>query len=321
MKDVCLIDGCNQPRKAKGLCSTHYMQYLRYCKTQNSIGIQEWIEIDKTPEVKLCLFEGCGKPAKAKGLCANHYYQHQKADRKQPISIEDWVKVKQAPIEKGVCLVEGCTEFIVAKGLCAKHYKRFQRHKDTKETRAIDWGARERHPLYKQWCGLNRNHNLNMCAEWSDFWVFAKDVGTKPEGECWFCAIDNKKPYGPDNFYWKLIDRSERTENKRQKLNEYQKAYRVVNIEKIRDKELLKKYGITLDDWNRMYKEQNGVCKICGKPETKIDRRLGIVRRLAVDHCHDTGKVRGLLCTECNQAIGLLHHDPKIIKSALEYCK
>lgn len=222
--------------------------------------------------------------------------------------------------EKGICLVDGCTGFIVAKGLCEKHYKRFKRHGDTKQTRAKDWGAREKHPLYKQWSGLNRHHKLNMCPEWEDFWVFVKDVREKPEGDYWFCAIDNKKPYGPDNFYWKSIDKSAETESRRKRLNDYQKAYRVLNIETIRSKELKKRYGISLDDWNQMYEEQNGVCKICGRPESKVDKRLGAPRKLAVDHCHDTGKIRGLLCTECNQAIGLLHHDPKILKSALEYC-
>lgn len=65
------------------------------------------------------------------------------------------------------------------------------------------------------------------------------------------------------------------------------------------------RYGITADDYDRMLKEQDGKCKLCNKEEhvrgTTPDKKP---KRLAVDHCHKTGKVRGLLCHNCNVMLG-----------------
>jgi len=76
----------------------------------------------------------------------------------------------------------------------------------------------------------------------------------------------------------------------------------------------LRKYGITIDDYNKMLNDQNGVCAICGK--TNITRR-----RLAIDHNHKTGKVRGLLCHRCNNAIGLFDENLETLKKAIKYLK
>ncbi len=68
-----------------------------------------------------------------------------------------------------------------------------------------------------------------------------------------------------------------------------------------------RKYGITMDDYNRMFVEQNGVCAICGKEEkTRRRKKSSGNERLAVDHCHETGEIRGLLCFKCNTAMGSL---------------
>jgi len=75
----------------------------------------------------------------------------------------------------------------------------------------------------------------------------------------------------------------------------------------------LKKYGITESEYNQMFSDQMGLCRICQKPEVDI--------RLAVDHDHETGKVRGLLCKRCNMAIGLLDDDPQIVTSAALYLR
>jgi hypothetical protein len=75
----------------------------------------------------------------------------------------------------------------------------------------------------------------------------------------------------------------------------------------------LKKFGITEDDYNEMFERQFGLCAICRKPENDI--------KLAVDHCHETGKVRGLLCKRCNMGIGLLGDNPDTLISAAMYLK
>jgi hypothetical protein len=74
---------------------------------------------------------------------------------------------------------------------------------------------------------------------------------------------------------------------------------------------LKKKYGISWSDYEEMYERQEGRCAICKKEEDD--------RSLAIDHCHTTGKVRGLLCGSCNRALGLLKDDPELIEQAKEY--
>jgi hypothetical protein len=73
----------------------------------------------------------------------------------------------------------------------------------------------------------------------------------------------------------------------------------------------LKVYGLTEDDYWRLYEKQNGVCAICGE--------RGKRDKLDVDHCHKTGAVRGLLCNRCNLCIGRFEDNPMYLKSAAEY--
>ena len=79
-----------------------------------------------------------------------------------------------------------------------------------------------------------------------------------------------------------------------------------------RSESLRKLYGITIDDYEEMFKRQGGVCAICRQPET------GNIR-MAVDHCHASGKVRGLLCKNCNTALGNLKDSIEILTNAITY--
>jgi len=84
------------------------------------------------------------------------------------------------------------------------------------------------------------------------------------------------------------------------------KRYYADNEDRFRENAYRSKYGIGVDDYERMYDEQGGVCALCSKPETAREKWNGKVRRLAVDHCHETGRVRGLLCYRCNHIISCL---------------
>jgi hypothetical protein len=82
---------------------------------------------------------------------------------------------------------------------------------------------------------------------------------------------------------------------------------------------LANNYGLTVDEYNAMLRRQGGVCAICGKSEPAEHGRTGKQFRLAVDHCHETGAVRGLLCQKCNRAVGLLGDDPILLRKAISY--
>lgn len=88
---------------------------------------------------------------------------------------------------------------------------------------------------------------------------------------------------------------------------------KTVNKDKRRDYDLNRHYGINNDVYLKMLSEQNGCCKICEISEKETGKKLH------VDHNHKTGKVRGLLCTRCNTAIGKFKEDPEIIKRAIAY--
>lgn len=72
------------------------------------------------------------------------------------------------------------------------------------------------------------------------------------------------------------------------------------------------RYGITKDEYIAMLSKQENKCKICG-----IDN--GVNKRLAVDHCHATGKIRGLLCVACNLGLGYFRDNPEALRSAALY--
>lgn len=76
-------------------------------------------------------------------------------------------------------------------------------------------------------------------------------------------------------------------------------------------------YSLTPKQYNQILQSQNGVCRICGRLETS-NNQYGLMR-LAVDHNHKTGKVRGLLCQRCNQALGLTNENAETLQRMIDY--
>lgn len=97
---------------------------------------------------------------------------------------------------------------------------------------------------------------------------------------------------------------------------DYAKKYRENNRDKYRLASLksdLKKKGLSIEEYEKMLIEQNNSCKICLKHESRFSKRLH------VDHCHTTGKVRGLLCVHCNHILGKAFDNIEVLKSAIKY--
>ena len=122
----------------------------------------------------------------------------------------------------------------------------------------------------------------------------------------------------------------------RDKTRETQRAYRAANRERLNaqsrkrlasDPEARKKntagvrrwrFGVTQEQYEEMVAAQQGLCAICGNPET-YRNPSGDVKTLAVDHDHVTGRVRELLCSACNKALGLFRDDPDRMIAAAKY--
>lgn len=143
----------------------------------------------------------------------------------------------------------------------------------------------------------------SVCGETKDLPHF------RPEGkQCRACRAAYRKAHEPKY--------SELTEEQKQKRRDATARWKLENAERVfqqaRDKEYKKKYGITLEQYNELLESQNNGCAICAKP-------CATGMNLAVDHDHTTGKVRALLCKNCNTAIGLLGEDTDRMAKAIEY--
>ena len=85
------------------------------------------------------------------------------------------------------------------------------------------------------------------------------------------------------------------------------------NPNAIKNHKLKHKFGISIEQYNEMYTIQNGCCAICNEHQDSFSKAL------AVDHCHTTGKIRGLLCSKCNVGIGHFNDDVSKVLNAVAY--
>lgn len=152
---------------------------------------------------------------------------------------------------------------------------------------------------------------------------------------CTECRIEYRKKIGyMDNYYHANLKKWQGRQSTEEYKETKNKARRMkyANDEEFRNKhraqvkewqethkdkriaQRLRKYGISFDDYQKLLEKQNGKCAICG---SNIGDSVG--NRLYVDHNHKTGKVRGLLCSNCNFGIGSLKDSVEILKKAIEY--
>lgn len=262
-------------------------------------------------KVRPCLFCGEEKEIKAKGYCAACYARYRK--RGTP----EYVKVKKP------CSVEGCSNFSEAHGLCRTHLMRLYRHGNHKQTRPNGWGSKSKHPLYHSWSWHKKKAYSGICEKWkNDFWSFVEDIGDRPSKNHRLEKINQNKPISQNNFKWVELERwSLDIEEKRKKHRDYQRNYRqsIHGKRKLKNTQLNKQFGITLDEYDAMLKKQNFVCAICGEKETAINSKTKKTVDLSVDHCHETGKIRGLLCSKCNTGLGLFKDSKDLLQKAIDY--
>lgn len=170
---------------------------------------------------------------------------------------------------------------------------------------------KEKHPLYNTWCYLKRKKlSENVSQEWlSDFWKFVEDVKERPGLNYRLYKKDKEFPLDKSNFYWKKVISCK---NRALWMREYRKQ----NPEKFKKYEVQRRH-LKYNEFLELKQVQNNKCAICKKEEHVL--HLGKPRELAVDHCHNTGKIRGLLCTNCNKVLGHAKDSIEILTRAIEY--
>ena len=102
------------------------------------------------------------------------------------------------------------------------------------------------------------------------------------------------------------------------KVKEAQSRYKQRHPDANRDAHLRRVYGISLEQYNELLQKQNGVCALCCEPET-VKQSGKRPNSLAVDHCHETSKIRGLLCKRCNTSVEVFVGHPERIERLVNY--
>lgn len=133
-----------------------------------------------------------------------------------------------------------------------------------------------------------------------EFYLFRKNAQRR-RNECSVCSNKQSMEY--------------RNKNK-ERCNGTQRRYYANNKHVAIAQNLRRYYGMTIEQYDKLYADQNGKCAICEKAEDNRKKQ-----RLSVDHDHKTGQVRGLLCDRHNRALGMLHDSIDTLQRAIDYLK
>lgn len=259
----------------------------------------------------MCIVDGCSLEGNRKGMCQKHYDNNRR--RGNPLA-EPTPKKKS----ERKCQVFGCSSPHLAKGYCSHHYHSVKKYgavdampRQVKVThcivdycstapRASGYCARH-YNSFKQYGSpvyvdadvslhtyLPGHRVCTSCLESKHESEFGAppSVG-KPLTKCKSCTSDT-------NTSWR---RERMTPESKSKAKRTSSRYRAI-----------KNYGeSSIHVWERM--QSGEPCEACGEVKT----------RMAIDHCHDSNKVRGLLCSNCNTALGLLNEDVERMKALIQY--
>lgn len=189
-----------------------------------------------------------------------------------------------------ICTIPGCDEKFRARGWCRKHYYMWQR------TGSPEGALVQCQGCSTTWRRTTPGSGFKLCAECRKFKAVCKQCEqvlpkanfTKSSVRCRPCAKEYRRqnPYVPTKPYRKTPEQARRS-----------------NLQRM--------YGISLEEYQRMFDAQGGRCMICVSPPGK--------KPLAVDHCHTKGEVRSLLCGNCNTGLGMFKDDIVILRRAIRY--
>lgn len=227
----------------------------------------------------MCSTEDCKGILFARGLCQACYTRL----RRNGTIERRYVK------NSGVCSKSDCGLPSFSKNLCKKHYDR------------------QRHPLSVVWRLLRSRNAGAYPPEWNRFEVFIATVGDRPSDKHQLRRKNATLPWSLTNWEWlEPIVVPDRYSPGQRSI--YERSWR-----------FKKRYGITVEDYDRMLAEQGGLCATCRRPSTQVHAKSGKLRDLAVDHDHKTNAVRGLLCTDCNVVLGLVEDNPDRLRVLIDY--
>ena len=156
-----------------------------------------------------------------------------------------------------------------------------------------------------------------ICEQDKPLTEFTKQKNSKDglDNRCRPCRAILKKEYYEKNKEQILSKNAEWAKNNRMVTRAIQKRYRDNNPDKCKERWLLRKYKINLAEYNKIFEKQEGKCKGCNRHQLEFEIAL------AVDHCHETGEIRGLLCADCNLALGKVQDNIETLQNLINYLK
>ncbi len=198
---------------------------------------------------------------------------------------------------RNLCTEENCTKEVVGQGLCRKHYMRMKRKGNTSDIRknqrplcsegdgspAVALGLCDKH--YRRKLPKKFKEVEDRFCDWC-----TELISTNLRKDVKFCSFECK---------------TNRANERRREHPDAKKRAKSYNLKN--------NFGISYEEWQLMLDSQNGKCKICSRHRTEF------VRDFHVDHDHATGKVRGLLCHNCNNLLGQARDDIMVLNKAIEY--
>lgn len=353
--EPCVIGGCDTPRRSEDLCAKHYTRYRRHGTTDDpqrpekkSCGVEacdsdsrargwcnfhyrRWV-LTGSPEgytpgqerktaARRATRKTCTKCQQELPLDAfairTAMVDGRRAECRECIRKYNKMRHEQICIKKPPrasrpkvsCMIEGCTGFAHCRGWCKGHYERWRRNGSPTLT------LRSLRPRRTEDQLAAGRKTCSKCKRVLPIDSFS-DRTDAPDGKSYICrtcmAVRSekvRKRYTEDDVF-----RGRRAEYHRK----YRQKYREDMQERQRAAKLWINYGMTLEEYEALYRDQGGVCRLCGSgphggPEWARKQWL------SVDHDHATGRIRGLLCDSCNIALGKFKDNAEVLRAAIEY--
>lgn len=251
-------------------------------------------------EPSLCEFAGCGRKRRhAKGLCVSHRRMQLRGEELRPLRRYDW---PSSP----TCSGPECDRPVDAVGLCQAHAKQ---QRQTGELWALTRDARSQRQR-ERWQRMSPDDKARRMAGWHTW----QQKGERPEewirrqSESAQATWARKRGEGIS-----LPDRMCR--NCGQQFTPQSGSHWTCTVECRNLGYRLRRHGLTLQRYHELLAEQGGACALCGGAKRGWARGAD----LHIDHCHDSGRVRGLLCGDCNTALGRFGDDPAKLRRAADY--
>lgn len=312
-KTTCGIESCRLPSRSRGWCNFHYRRWVLTGDPLGTPPSQKRKEAAQAATSKTCtkcqhdlpLEEFAPRAGMADGRrsechgCTRKYHKERHA--RERVS-----KVARPPALKVQCKAEHCERFAHSRGWCKGHYERWRRSGSPEFARVVRAHRTEDELTADSKTCPKCHRKLPV-----DHFNGRTDSPDGLQYVCRRCLRNAKvsKRYAEDRDF-----RDQRAEYHRR----YRQKYREDMQERQRAAKLWINYGMTLGEYEAMYRDQGGVCKICGSgphggPEWARKQWL------SVDHCHDTGRIRGLLCDNCNIGLGKFNDNVALLTAATDY--